>query len=786
MYHPDTFPFQPPGKSKACCSSCEDGHGCEGEKGRSLWRFPDEGSYARGAWRATDVDASFSFGRRGLPDEPDFYQRGNVSLGQAPVVSSIFEEESYSDALENVYPVEPFEEQPSCDGCDEQAYTETYMPPDKALKLEALQSQVSFEPTRPGLGLPDEFGGGAGRFRPLSPTPEWPKGYALTPSWPNSDERLDFLPVQNSYELFRGRKAALLENAPVLTKIGLQTPPALKSGYDCSFIDSYSRKGNVYKCISKLRVTGEYLPGGTGTGTPERSKPVGQKSNVKDEIAYYFPQNLIADYIDNYITKKHPRTYVGSYLAGTNCSEIPRTKHTPLDIFNCSALLKSGAFSSGLLTKNKVYFSVDIKNNKNIRPYFDLHNKSIRSRIASLIILNFVNRRSLLRKPDRNKQLRFAILDNVSWVPPGYTLQGIIDPAKIPFEGIPFPPKKKKILEDTGITFRDIMDFLKEIRTGLNSSGIKLLPNMGQLSSLAAYLYHRPSPLKELLEVVDGVHIERPFEPATPTDFSARRTLDRMLNEIYVYKQFLQQGKAVFWIDYQARMSTEGTIYNSAPPFRNWLAGLAMLIRAEGESLFVMRPSFEGIKGTNEWSYWPGIYGKPVGLLFCQKGTGTPYPCPSFTGDKPPGSPLLAAIEDYYSDNWSMKRKFQNGRSIVVQSVTKPHDFSKKGGRFSVSFPLGFTYGVHASYQYQPSSLPSYGKLKIADGVATVTFDLKDAKELKHFMDGFSLRVTSSAIPGIYHPSFAFGMGSHQEESDLHVLITLNTPSNYKNIKTYK
>ena len=755
MYHPDTFPFQPPGKSKACCSSCEDGHGCEDKRGPSLWRFPDEGSYARGAWRATSEDASFSFGRRGLPDEPDFYQRGNISLEQNPGVPGFFEEEGYPTELENVYPVEPFEEQHSCDDCGDQADTETYMPPDKALKLEALQSKASFEVTRPGLGLPDEFGRGGGRFRPLSPTPKWPKGYALTPGWPNSDERLDFVSKHQSYNLLSRTHAELLEQAPVLTKIGIDKPRSREWGYDCKFIESYVGR-KITGCKKGERLPkNKIVPGSTG--------------QVSDK-------DIVRGYMQNFITpskgSKIQNTFVGSYIAATNCNNVKnRPVETPISILDCSSFSKNDLSQLFFHTK------------KQQRPYLKLNDKKVRDKLAGLIATELIKRRKELSRS--KDHLQFAFLDNVPWVAPGYKLG---------------------VKEDEEFSFQDVVAFLAELKKKLKEKSDKeevekvlLLPNMGELCSAGVYQFYHPDYIKGFLNAVDGVHVEKPFIAGTEASVSCRRTLDRALNEIYVYKKFLTRGKAIFWIDYQAYANPgyKGLIFNVTTFFRKWLAAMAMLIREKDEPLFVVRHYFQGIKPYNLWSGWPKEYGKPTTSLSCQNGNSSPFTCPPLTGSKPPSTFLQQVFVENrnYPDTWSMKRSFSNGKSIVVQSVTKLHSFNSTDQRlvgipqigqktflYRFSFDLGFVCDRRTK-SYKITSLPKYGQVVLNGNKVTYTLDISRLEDgsrinnLSHFMDGL-------VVNEIFDKSVDGGPLRNREETDHYILLTFNQGYNYNLIQT--
>ena len=355
-----------------------------------------------------------------------------------------------------------------------------------------------------------------------------------------------------------------------------------------------------------------------------------------------------------------------------------------------------------------------------------------------------------------------------------------------------------------------------------------LLPNIEQLCSAGAYQKHYPAHFNlsgkdktsiNLLDAVDGLHVEKPFYVHTPRGISCRRTLPRVLNELSIYKKLLAQKKAVFWLDYQAFFGAKDaktgdniTIYDSRPFFQTWLAALAMVVRDPGDPLFVVRHNFQG---RLRWDTWPKEYGsstridaRPMILpepIACEIGNAS-FPCPSLTSEVPPGDSIpFSFSKGNIPDSWSIGRNFVgkkgyiDNKVIIVQSVTKLHptktiDLKNPGVR-KFSIDLGFSKNLSQMGNIIKSEIftkPKYGKATLIGKKIQFQFDpnkmkyLALTKSLPYLMDGLSVRIQFfPKEPHLIQSGFSWSMSSwHPTTVEIHILITYNSHYTYTNIAT--
>ena len=428
----------------ACCQSCREGGGCADE-GIDASYFPEDSGFGP----TFEQDHSGKHGDSSNLVE-SAYHEAVACCQSCREGNGCAEEPSYPDYVDLRSQQNGFPEiSPSQWEHDSSNYPELPMTPSPTPGSSFFPNtgvDTTFRPQGSPKPYINQVIQAAGAHGPLSPAQREQQGYAQTPlmKWPSSDERLDFMTKHDSWQILRKTQAERIDNSPVLTKIALKNKPIPGINSDIGFVKSYYPSGHN-KTYQFKRMD---IP-------KDPKKPNGPKMSI-EQIQYIpqkspstvnAPRGLLRGYLSKFLNNYN--TYVGTYLAGTNCSRSSEPTSTPIDIFKCDKLnLPANYLFKYPKSKDLAYFEKGSD-----RVFLNLHDKVIRREFAKRIANEVTGRPQFIQGKAQNpKQLQFVFLDNIPIPPP--------KPGANTFSAVRQGFDKG---QPTNITFEDLKAFLKEI-----------------------------------------------------------------------------------------------------------------------------------------------------------------------------------------------------------------------------------------------------------------------------------------------------------------------------------
>jgi hypothetical protein len=399
--------------------------------------------------------------------------------------------------------------------------------------------------------------------------------------WPHSDTRLD---TAQGYELDRDpARFANLANIPMLMAFGVRDQGSIEAG-------------------PKLH----YRWNRDCTGTLEQSLDQGQIDYINGYNPGFFHQKAIdsQEQYRRYLRFLHaalPSLVVGSYLSATSCLDgatNPYVEHY---------------YPEGAL--NYYDFGNGDPSRMGTSPYLAgcaLHparwllnvadaDLAARFRRAAFGIIS----RTVPRPP-------FVFLDNVLYELPEFVW--FKDQTQVDCRDVGTENQASCDLYREGLRLefgqvlfqQQFLTHYAELVGGLEALGVRSILNVTAPPAVFGYPKERSKFAAQLSDVIagNGLAFENPFGVGT------RSAVADVQGEIDVHRSFLSGGKLViFFAKYGAPAVAESS----------WFAAMAMLIRDQGDALFVSR-SLE--HPPLDWAQWPRTYGSGLApAVFQQIGT---------------------------------------------------------------------------------------------------------------------------------------------------------------------
>lgn len=372
--------------------------------------------------------------------------------------------------------------------------------------------------------------------------------------------------------------------------------------------------------------------------------------NPTFSVASYDAQQHYGAFFDFYVSE-NPQTVFGNYISGGDCRFEDFIGY-PAEAIDCDDLPDEAP-------------TVNTYPGQPRRFRVNVSDSNVSTRFADLIVDEAFKR----KRP-------IVYIDN------------IIHPSTGGLVGTPY------------ITWSHVMNFLSYLRFRLNARRIKTIANVAVSPwGLAANSFRDADMLQNS---VDGMEFEFPYNRKF-----GRQYLNRVLDEMNVYKRWLASGK---WV---STSSLEASSSHNNLMERTFNAAMVMMTREQGQSFFVLRPYFYPVSSF-QWKDWPLRFGAPVQNSFSSASTG-----PNQT-------------------NWSIKRAFANG-NLGVQHVSGPR--YNMPVTFTIATPDDSTNPPYTVLDYPEAS---HGSLDITNW-PSVTFTPQE------FFSGTEImRLGSNQVNGFY------------------------------------